>query len=217
MSASLIQLVWCLSYLWLAKFGDTIWKNSEMLHCMESSAAPTGLRAEQLAAVATILGFTMQFGLGTGHRFDDVHSRSRCRQGRCVPGNAAYRSRRRRLYGTRGTSINASVNRFQNNDRAVFLWIMFAYMCYNVPVSSLSMMSSDSGTMSSLLGELTGWGLATNLLFSLLWQFVDMSTWQTIAASRHEEGKPDVKHNLWVGAGWVFVFPGLSGPSSAWP
>jgi len=56
-----------------------------------------------------------------------------------------------------------------------------------------------------------GWfGLATNLVFNLSWQFVDASSWQSVIAG--SSSKPtDARDNLVASAVAIFVMPGLIG------
>jgi hypothetical protein len=76
------------------------------------------------------------------------------------------------------------------------------------PQSSLwTAMFPSVATMKENLGW---WGLITNIAFSLAWQFVDTSTWQSvIAGAKASEG--DTAWNLrWSGLA-VFIAPGIIG------
>lgn len=54
-------------------------------------------------------------------------------------------------------------------------------------------------------------GLITNLAFSLVWQFVDMSTWQNVIASSHKLNNNAAKQALKTGGLAVFIAPGVIG------
>src|SRR5205809_1064384 len=75
------------------------------------------------------------------------------------------------------------------------------------PTTTAQAFSGWSNPM-PLIAELTWWGLITNILFSLVWQFVDMSAWESLASTK---GTHDSRSALIQSALWVFVFPGLAG------
>jgi len=57
-----------------------------------------------------------------------------------------------------------------------------------------------------------GWvGLITNVLFSVVWQFVDMSTWQTAISTSKELGPAGVRKALRTAGILTFIAPGVLG------
>lgn len=65
--------------------------------------------------------------------------------------------------------------------------------------------------LSQAVVELTISGFVTNIGFSLAWQFVDMSAWQTAVSTRSTSGTSGARRSLqWAGV-WVFVAPGILG------
>ncbi|CAN5318417.1 hypothetical protein BH10PSE14_BH10PSE14_28760 [soil metagenome] len=66
-------------------------------------------------------------------------------------------------------------------------------------------------TPNAAIIEFTISGLLANLAFSLVWQFVDMSTWQTAVATGKSGGDAAIKRALRSAAFWVFVAPGILG------
>lgn len=62
-------------------------------------------------------------------------------------------------------------------------------------------------TMKSQIGY---WGLITNIAFSIAWQFVDNSTWQSIIGGKEEQPKDTVWNLRWSGIA-IFIAPGIIG------
>src|SRR2546427_11700243 len=56
-----------------------------------------------------------------------------------------------------------------------------------------SLKASFFPPFSQVVSNLGWFGLITNLAFSLVWQFVDMSTWQSVIASRPDAGAKSAK------------------------
>lgn len=203
-----IQVIWCLSYLilWLKAKKVAELARTGTLHGV--IGAHFGVRAEKAAAIATIVGFTVQVGweLAVGM---SVFSAS-------APGNrpfllvmtislAVVAAGYTVLGGLRG---NLLTNVVQNRLAGVSMLVAIVFLIS----TGRTLVTPVSTTQSShvlLVSVLTWGGLITNIVFSLTWQLVDMSAWQNMAAARLDENIPR-KTLLWS-ALWVFIFPGLVG------
>ena len=73
-------------------------------------------------------------------------------------------------------------------------------------VSFWSAMFPSVATMQENLGW---WGMITNIAFSLTWQFVDTSTWQSVIAGVRK--KDDAVWNLCLSGVAIFIAPGILG------
>jgi hypothetical protein len=65
-------------------------------------------------------------------------------------------------------------------------------------------------SVEKMKSDLGWWGLLTNIAFSLAWQFVDTSTWQSVIAGAHKDPK-DSSRNLRWSAVSIFIAPGIIG------
>ncbi len=64
----------------------------------------------------------------------------------------------------------------------------------------------------SKIGSSIGWlGLGVNVLFSLVWQFVDMSTWQATISGKSGKSEEQISSELRRGGLWTFIAPGVIG------
>ena len=112
------------------------------------------------------------------------------------------------LGGLRG---NAKANIVQN----VLKFVTFGYVTYLLwhtfsTTPGASFWSAFVPSRSIMEANLGWWGVITSIAFGLVWQFVDMSTWQSIAASSLSSDD-DLRWNLkWSGI-LVFITPGVLG------
>jgi Na+/proline symporter len=112
-----------------------------------------------------------------------------------------------------GLKSNAISNAFQN----VTKLIIFAFLIYLLVISTKTYFQDNSilkaffPAFSNVIEKLGLWGLATNLAFSLVWQFVDMSTWQNIVGSSNNLSKSDTVKVLNRSGLAVFLAPGIIG------
>jgi Na+/proline symporter len=74
-----------------------------------------------------------------------------------------------------------------------------------------SVWASAFPSPSAAIVEFTISGLLANLAFSLAWQFVDMTTWQTAIATSRQHGSEGTARALRSASKWVFVAPGVLG------
>ncbi|HEU5067106.1 MAG TPA: hypothetical protein VFT61_02840, partial [Sphingomicrobium sp.] len=89
--------------------------------------------------------------------------------------------------------------------------IILGFLAYGAIGADHGSVHWDIAPGSAMITELTVSGLVANLVFSLAWQFGDMSTWQTAVASQDDEAGSNASSALrWAGL-WVFIAPGILG------
>ena len=216
-AAIVIQVIWCLSYILMALCAQRIADLSRTGTLHGSIGRVFGLRAEQAAAVASIIGFTLQIGweLIVGVSIFSV----------IAPGNtniltililtlAGISAIYTILGGIRG---NALANQMQNWVGGLALWAVVIALAafYHSDTTAVPPGAGrpfDGGSFARLITELGIGGFITNAVFSLAWQFVDMSTWQNMAATEKREDAPR-KVLFWT-ALLVFIFPGVVGTAA---
>jgi Na+/proline symporter len=207
-AAVLTQVAWCASYVWLDRYRPrirTIAKD-RTLHGVIGSRF--GSSAEIAAAVATIIGFLMQVGwevtVGASvfsAGFDGSHQFYWFATLGLATIAAAYTM----LGGLRG---NATANTAQNAIAVVAFSVAVIFIFSSQRITSQTA-GWDSGTFGRMVATL-GWvGLVSNMLFSVFWQFVDMSTWQNLAAADERAGQS--RATLWGSAFTILLFPGVVG------
>lgn len=207
-AAILLQVLWCLSFILLSSKAGRIKQLTKngTLHSAISSFF--GTTAGKLAAVATIIGFTIQIGweliVGVsvfGNSFTDNPDYSWwliiAITGICI------------IYTISG-GLKGSVvaNVLQNWVAIVALFIICGFLMINYNPTSIER-PWDGGSVGRLFSELGISFFITNALFSIFWQFVDFSAWQNLASG--EGDKKQAKSSLYWSSLWIFFFPGVVG------
>lgn len=207
-AAIMLQVIWCLSYLLLIRSAGKI-KLLTAKGTMHSSISKIfGQTTGKLAAIATIIGFTIQVGweliVGTsvfGSSFTNESNYSFWLivviAGICI------------LYTVFGGLKGNVVADILQNWIAIFALICICgilFINYNPTGNERAW---DVGSLGRLITELGVGGFITNALFSLFWQFVDFSTWQNLASG--SGGEKSGKSTLWLSSLLIFVFPGVVG------
>jgi Na+/proline symporter len=202
-----LQVAWCASYLWMRRYASIIKAEAVKggtLHGAVGCAFGPG--AEKLAAVASIIGFTLQVGWELGVAVI-VFTFLLPGSAGLLEVSAAALALIAAVYTIRGgLRGNLRANIFQNLFAIATLIVAIVVLCsgatgYHSPplIESHKLLVTGLG-----IG-----GLVTNVIFSVFWQFVDMSNWQNLAAA---DTKPDTPNRaLLTGATLVFLFPGLVG------
>lgn len=209
-AAVLLQVAWCASYIILALFGKKIEALCRRGTMHGAIGGVFGPKAEQAAAIASTIGFALQVGweliVGVSI-FLVVAPNNKALQTVLILSLAAIAAIYTILGGLRG---NLNANRLQNYVAGAGLWAVIIFLILYGPSLGTGQAGThpwDGGSLGRMVPVLGIIGLLTNVVFSLVWQFVDMSTWQNMAATRKEEGVPML---LWS-AFWIFVFPGVVG------
>jgi hypothetical protein len=208
-AAVLTQVAWSASYLWLSKYRNKIREEASSRTLHGAIGSIFGSDAERAAAVATIIGFTLQFGweIIVGVSLFGAGFRSSGLLFWCMAiGLAIVAAAYTMLGGLRG---NARANILQNWIAAAALIVFAIFLGFWSNAHPGAQGPWDSGSMGRLVTVLGVGGLLTNMAFSLLWQFVDMSTWQSIASTRSRDDAP--RSALAWSAFLIFLFPGVFG------
>jgi hypothetical protein len=171
-----------------------------------------GERAAQLAAVASTVGFAGLIGweavVGATllQNFGGVSAGLYVVLPVLIALVAAYYTRNGGLEG------NGELNQAQNLFKAVILVVATGLLIANAP----DHIGSDNAnkSLSEAWVALGGIGLAANLAFSLLWQTVDMSVWQSLAGLSRGSGieaAREIRSAIVRSAISVLIFPGIIG------
>jgi hypothetical protein len=109
-----------------------------------------------------------------------------------------------------GIKGDASANFVQNIIKAAVLMTVVAFIFIEkTPSANLLSAHNSLPSFDKVITLLTISGLFTNLVFSALWQYADMSTWQNISAIRPLASSH--RRALLISAVGAFLFPGVVG------
>lgn len=208
-AAVLTQVAWCASYLWLNAYRKRIQETARYQTMHGVIGTRFGKEAERAAAIATIVGFTLQIGwevIVGASIFSAGFGSTRGFYWVAAVSAALIAAVYTILGGLRG---NARANTIQNIIAAAALIMLTIFLVRWSGSHPGEAGPWDSGSLVRLFGILGIAGVITNIVFSLLWQFVDMSTWQNLAATdrRNDPGSK----SLIGSAVLIFIFPGLIG------
>lgn len=208
--AVLTQVAWCLSYVWLNNYRDKVYSAARFQTMHGVIGGVFGKDAERAAARATVLGFTLQVGweivvtvavLSAGFANSNTFFW-------IVGLSLALAAGAYTIVG--GLRGNARANTLQNAVAAASLGTLFVFLIRWSTTNTGAAAPWDGGGFVRLFTALGIVGVITNIVFSLLWQFVDMSTWESLAAET-TDGQPPTRKALDWSAVLVFIFPGAIG------
>jgi urea-proton symporter len=213
--ALLVQGAWAISFFLLARYTSNI-RAERSLHAFLGERF--GRSTQVLAGFCTIIGFTVLIGWEFNVGREVFEGLMNLRPGETVSSEGA-------LWYTVATVLicliytivgglrsNNAMNYLQN----VVKFCVFGFLIYVVwSIASMSKAFSISDELfppfSKVVATLGLLGLFTNIVFSLAWQFVDMSTWHNVAASKKAIDDHEAKKALRVGGFLVFLAPGVFG------
>lgn len=213
--ALVVQGAWAVSYVLLAPYAQPILE-SKSLHSFLGKKF--GERTRVLAGLCSILGFTIlvgwefNVGLTTFEGLFSIHGQAPARTATfafmtaTVFASFLYTA----MGGLRG---DAFANLIQNVIKGLVFLLMIALLCaviFTLPVRA-QLTTALFPPFSQVISNLGWFGLITNLAFSFIWQFVDMSTWQSIIASARKSNEARAKRDLQRGGLAVFLAPGVVG------
>lgn len=211
-----VQGAWALSYVLLAHYVASV-REAKSLHSF--LGGNFGERTRVVAGLCSIIGFTVligwEFNVGksTFEGLLSLNSNQTVSAGlvllfmiATVFASFLYTA----IGGLRG---NAFANLIQNTIKFVVFVFMFSllYKAISASPSAVSIQSALFPSISQVIINLGVFGLITNLAFSLVWQFVDMSTWQSVIASKRKLDESNAKSALRMGGLAVFIAPGVVG------
>lgn len=203
-----MQVAWCLGFIFMGI-------RSVQIRSLASAGTLHGVigerygqSAERAGALATIAGYTLQVGWELAvfvSLFSLIAPSASTTFLATITIAVAVVVGIYTVFG--GLRGNLSANRFQNVLAGLAL-VTATVVALTVTRPGFNLLF-DSASHKKLVFTL-GWsGLITNLLFSLAWQLVDMSNWQTISSVG--SGLETTKRAMFKSAGWVFLFPGVIG------
>lgn len=214
--ALLVQGAWALSYVLLATHVERV-REAKSLHSFLGEHFGKSTRI--LAGLCSIVGFTLlvgwEFNVGKS-TFEGLLNLD--------PAQSVAPSLVMALtFATVFSSFLYTVvgglrsNAFANSVQNVVKFVVFSLLIYllykasQISPSTLSLQSALFPTFSQLISSLGAFGLITNIAFSLVWQFVDMSTWQSVIASSRKLDVNGARSALRLGGLAVFIAPGVIG------
>ena len=205
-SSILIQVIWCISYVLLAKKAAKVQMMTNQYGTLHGSiSSQFGVNAGKIAAIATVIGFTMQVGweliVGTA-LFSSVSPHNKELKYLLIFALAGIGGIYTIAGGLKG---NLKANIFQNWFGGLAMMTIIFFLIFIKPDVTRGI---QWGSLSDLFFNIGIVGFITNAVFSLSWQFVDMTNWQNLAAGK-EGSSP--KKALWWSAVWVLFFPGVVG------
>jgi len=164
------------------------------------------------AALASIVGFTLLFGwelyIGSSMFRTVMPDHSRGTESLLYFSLAVIAAIYCMLGGLRG---NLYANKVQNYLAGGALLVAIFWLWWFMPGTQPFTLNDfvDVSTLSALTAELTVAGIITNVVLFAVYQFVDMSVWQNIAAVSDDGNKP--RRSLIWSAVWILFFPGVTG------
>jgi hypothetical protein len=206
------QVMWCVGFLFLARYAKRLAHLSRTGTLHGNIGYVFGKWAARWAAIASIVGFTLLFGwelyIGASMFKAVTVSHSPNVEAMLYFCLAAIAAIYCMLGGLRG---NMRANEFQNYLSGGALVVAIIYLGWFATGTKPFAWHDfiDVSTLPALATELTVAGIITNAVLFMVYQFLDMSVWQNIAAVSDEGRRP--KRTLWASAFWVLVFPGITG------
>ena len=210
--ALVVQFVWMLSYIWLSRYIGRV-REFTSLHAFLGSRF--GHLTRILAAFCSIVGFTVlvgwEFNVGQS-TFAGLLSTS-----------AADPMITVLMIGTVLVSVvytamgglggDAFADTIQNVLKLSIFGMIGLLLYFGVHNASdlLALKERVLPTWSEAEKTLGVFGLITNVAFSAVWQFVDMSTWQSVIASRVSLDEKQSRRALIQGGISTFFAPGILG------
>lgn len=109
-----------------------------------------------------------------------------------------------------GLRSNVTANTVQNIMKGV-IYLLLIFLLFNLARQTswdkIVLLPSPDKALAALGVA----GLITNVVFSLAWQYVDMSTWHSVIASKKSLSDEESASALKQGGFWVFLAPGVIG------
>ncbi len=209
-----IQAAWAISFLLLTPFAKKL-RSGNSLHDFLGNRF--GVATKILAAICSLVGLMYLMGWevaigegafnlllpSSGHASSAFSPASLLIAG-IVLGTLTYTI----LGGLRG---NAIVDKLLNGLKVVFVGLLTVLLLHHFFwAGNNSFMAAMFPSFKTMVVNLGIWGLITNVIFNLSWQFVDNSSWQSIIAGGEKKNKDTVR-NLRLSSLAIFLTIGLFG------
>ncbi len=209
-----IQAAWAVSFLLLTPYAKKL-RSGNSLH--DFLGKRFGVATKILAALCSLVGLMYLMGwevaIGEGAFKLFLESSNQTATsfspvslliGGVVLGTLTYTI----LGGLRG---NAIVDKLLNGLKVVFIGLLTVLLLRHFFwVGNNSFMTAMFPSFKTMAENLGVWGLITNIVFNVSWQFVDNSSWQSIIAGGEKKNKDTVR-NLRLSSLAIFLTIGLLG------
>ena len=214
--ALLVQGAWAASYFLLSRHVPAI-RSARSLHSFLGTRF--GAQSQILAGICSIVGFMVligwEFNVGKATfegllNLSSETPRAAASQTLALTVSAVAVCVLYTVMG--GLKSNVIANYVQNAIKlAVFCGLIVLVVGNFISAPNHNLRTELFPSWEKVLATLGIVGLATNLIFSLAWQFVDMSTWHSVAASREALDEKESTSALRWGGLLVFIAPGIIG------
>lgn len=206
-----VQGVWALSYPWLAQYVHRV-REAPSLHAFLGKRY--GYHTRILAAACSVIGLTIlvgwEFNIGRSifaaflSDANGANSLTYFMVATIVVSG---------VYTTMGgLGGDAFADTIQNIYKFLMYILIGSLLYLSLRATDLVTFKATLVTpLSTALASLGVFGFITNVAFSLVWQFVDMSCWQNVIASRAELSDARAKGALRKSGIAVFIAPGIIG------
>lgn len=207
--ALLPQAFWACSFLLLGKYGGRISASAGLHSFLGSTFSPS---TRTLAAICSVVGLSLQIGWEYSvakSAFSGLTAPPLSTVANYFVVGAIFAAAT--FYTMVGGLRSNSVTDMVQNCLKIGCFVILGLLAYGGISANHGPPHWEVSSASAMITELTISGLVANLVFSLAWQFGDMSTWQTAIASRDDGAGGDAASALrWAGL-WVFIAPGILG------
>ena len=109
-----------------------------------------------------------------------------------------------------GLRSNATVNIFTNGIKISVVFVLVLSTLILLTRAHTEIWTTLLPSFGVVIERLGWFGLTTNIIFNLAWQFVDNSSWQSVVAGSNA-GAIETKHNLRLSGLTVFLTIGFLG------
>jgi Na+/proline symporter len=205
--ALVVQGVWALSYYWLGKHVNQV-RSAPSLHAFLGHNF--GQQTRTIAALCSIVGFAIivgwEFSVARATFGGLLNQTGQVPQSLLLLFIFAVVLVCVLYTSIGGLGGDVFANTLQNAVKAAVFVIMITLL-----FNSEGIVGRLFPPFSRVVAELGIFGLITNLAFSAVWQFVDMSTWQSVIASKNRLADDDARLSLRDSGIAVFIAPGFIG------
>lgn len=183
------QIAWCLGFVLMALFANKVAQlvRFKTLHTVLGESF--GQRAAKVAAIMTVTGFTLNLGweLVAGFSIFSVLNLPDWASILFMLALASSAALYTAIGGMRG---NLLPNRIFNIMSYISLILLVGFLAFRNEAATSELVTFFTPSLSNLLVVVGLGGVLSNIFLSLLWQFVDMSAWQNLAATSTENRAP---------------------------
>ena len=211
--ALLTQTAWAASFFWLGRYAERVRANDSLHGALGKSFQPsTRVIAGMFSLVGAMALIGWEFNVGKATF-----------QGLILTANSAQSSQLALLFTAAvvfscvlytiigGLKGNALADLLQSLLKMLGFCGLILLLFWNFPGQTATVWDAAFPSFSLVVEKIGLFGLVTNLAFSLVWQFVDMSAWQNVISEARGSAAKDTQSTLRWGGVCVFIAPGVIG------